>query len=122
MDPDPATSGPATTGPAGDTGMVTVGDPDDGGSNDPAVQMCLDQATNECEDCACMSCLPQLQACEQDPGCVAIRMCAQQSGCTGIECLGPCGDVINANGGALGPSAGLASALSDCVEGSCPAC
>ena len=126
-DPGPAgTSGPtdggdapppADSGPMGDS---ATGDPaDDAGG--PAAE-CLQQAANECETCACNTCLAQLQACEQDPGCVAIRMCAQQNMCTGIGCLGPCGDVIDENGGALGPSAGLARDLSECVEGGCPTC
>lgn len=121
------TGGPADGGddapPPADSGPV-----DDGGADDaaddaggPAAE-CLAQATNECETCACNTCLSQLQACEQDPGCVAIRMCAQQNMCTGIGCLGPCGAVIDEHGGAFGPSAGLASMLSDCVEGGCPAC
>jgi hypothetical protein len=79
-------------------------------------------AMDACEDCACNNCLPELMACQQDPGCVAIRMCAQEAGCTGIGCLEPCGDVINANGGAFGPSAGLASDLSDCYEAACGNC
>jgi hypothetical protein len=49
-------------------------------------------------------------------------MCAQENMCTGIECLGPCGDVIEANGGPFGESAGLASTLSDCYEAACPEC
>lgn len=117
------TGGPADGGddapPPADTGPVDDGGADDAGG--PAAE-CLAQAMNECETCACNTCLTQLQACEQDPGCVAIRMCAQQNMCTGIGCLGPCGAVIDEHGGALGPSAGLASMLSDCVEGGCPAC
>jgi len=122
-DPGPMTGGPSdggemTTGPMGDGGMP----PGDGGGGDPGLMECLDQAVNECENCACNNCLMQLESCEQDPGCIAIRMCAQQNMCTGLGCLGPCGDVIDANGGPLGPSAGLASTLSDCYEASCPGC
>jgi hypothetical protein len=69
-----------------------------------------------------MNCLAEVQACEMDPGCVEIRMCAQQNMCTGIECLGPCGTVIDDNGGPFGESASLASTLSDCYEGACPNC
>ncbi len=71
--------------------------------------------------CACQNCGCALEDCEDDSGCVAIRDCAQANGCSGIGCLGPCGDVINANGGVLGPSVGVASALSDCIEAAnCP--
>lgn len=121
------TSGPADGGgdapPPADDGMMDDGAADDAADDagGPAAE-CLAQATNECETCACNTCLAELQACEQDAGCVAIRMCAQANMCTGIGCLGPCGDVIDQNGGAFGPSAGLAKALSECVEGGCPAC
>ena len=140
-DGDPSASGPNDSGPSGEDGPQTTGDPsDDGaatsgpsgessgggagseGGGDPALMNCLDMAASDCEECACNNCLTQLMACQQDPGCVAIRMCAQQNMCTGIECLGPCGDVIDANGGAFGPSAGLASDLSDCYTGACPGC
>lgn len=116
--PPPPDDGPAPGDGAADDGAADDAGGDAGG---PAAE-CLAQAVTECETCACTTCLSQLQACEQDPGCVAIRMCAQQNMCTGIGCLGPCGDVIDEHGGALGPSAGLASTLSDCVEGGCPAC
>ena len=121
-DDDAATTGPADSGepPPGDSG--TPPPSDSGGTEDPGLMMCLDMAANDCEDCACMNCLSQLQACQADAGCVAIRMCAQQNGCTGIGCLGPCGSVIDANGGPFGPSAGLASTLSDCYTGACPGC
>lgn len=126
-DGPPVTTGPVDTGddgPAetGDDGPVETGDgPAETGDGGPA-QECLDMAANDCEVCACENCLPQLQACQMDPGCVEIRMCAQENMCTGIECLGPCGDVIDANGGAFGESASLASDLSDCYEGACPGC
>jgi hypothetical protein len=48
-------------------------------------------------------------------GCTAIRECAQANNCTGIECLGPCGDVIMM----YQNSVPLAQALSDCVDMGC---
>lgn len=137
-DADSEDDGPLETGPVDsgeDTTPADTGDdtgteddtgpsPTDGPSDDDggALDMCLDMAADACEECACNNCLPEVMACQADPGCVEIRMCAQEAGCTGIGCLGPCGDVINANGGPLGPSAGLASALSDCYEGACANC
>ena len=127
-DDDPTvTSGPVDSDDDGpiDTGEVDTGPGEEGpaeAGDDGPLQMCLDMAETECEDCACTNCLAEVQACQMDPGCVEIRMCAQENMCTGIECLGPCGAVIDANGGAFGESAGLASALSDCYEGACPNC
>ena len=31
------------------------------------------------------NCIEELQACEMDEGCKAIRMCAQETGCTGFD-------------------------------------
>ena len=103
-DDPPVTTGPADTGDEGpgdgeDTGNAEA--PEGSGGGD-ALQMCLDMADDECEDCACMNCLAEVQACEMDPGCVEIRMCAQENMCTGIECRGPCGPVIEENGGPFG--------------------
>ncbi|HWB81299.1 MAG TPA: hypothetical protein VG755_40330 [Nannocystaceae bacterium] len=103
-----------TSGAVTSAGETTTG-------ND-SLDHCLEEAATSCEECACNSCLPQLMACQEDPGCVAIRMCAQESGCTGIECLGPCGEVIDANGGPFGPSAGLASMVSSCYTDACDGC
>jgi hypothetical protein len=97
--------------PPGDSGGM-----DPSGGDNPA-DGCHAQATNACETCACDNCLSQLMACELDIGCVAIRICAQANNCTGIDCLGPCGTVIDNHGGPFGDAAGLATAVSDCVEG-----
>ena len=143
-DDDPSASGPADGGGDGDdagdddgagddgagTGGPSGGDagdddppPGDGdGGVDPSLMQCLDATTNACEECACNNCLTQVMDCQLDIGCVAIRICAQAHGCTGIDCLGPCGDVINDHGGPFGESVGLATALSDCYTGACPNC
>ena len=60
------------------------------------------------------------QACEEDPGCVAIRECAQENMCTGLDCLEVCGDVIDMYGGIASPSSALALALSGCIDAECP--
>lgn len=101
----------ATTMPSGDTG-----------SGDPVLDGCLDIAVDECQTCACNLCLDPLYACEQDPGCVAMRNCAEQAGCEGADCLEPCGAVIDMYGGPFGSSGALAIALSDCLSASCPIC
>jgi hypothetical protein len=51
-----------------------------------------------------------------------MRDCAEQAGCVGADCYEPCQGVIDQNGGPFGESAGLAVALSDCLEGACPVC
>ena len=57
------------------------------------------------------------------PGCVAIRSCAQQSGCTDtLSCYEACESVIDMHGGALGSSGTLAAELSECMENSCAVC
>ncbi len=106
-DPDPPSGSSSDTGE--EPGPST-------GEQDGALAVCLDEAVNECEVCACNNCLDELTACGADPGCVEIRVCAQQTGCTGLDCLNDCGDVIDGAGGPLGASAGLALMVSDCYE------
>lgn len=116
-DPDPTTttadpSATATTTTAPDTGMETGGD----------LEMCLGMVDpgDACGECACNNCLAELHDCQTDEGCTAIRMCAQEAMCGGIDCLGPCGDTINMYGGLGGPSAQKALTLSGCVDDNCP--
>lgn len=111
VDPDP-TEGPNTTTGAPDTGLDTGGD----------VEMCLMMVDpgDACGECACNNCLNELHECQQDEGCTAIRMCAQEAMCSGIACLGPCGDTIDMYGGLGGPSAQMALTLSGCVDDKCP--
>lgn len=99
----------SSSGDAPEPGNATDGE-------DPEVMACIEEAANDCEICACNNCLDQLLACQQDAGCVEIRMCAQETGCTGLDCLGACGDVIDGAGGPLGPSASQALMLSDCYD------
>jgi hypothetical protein len=108
------------TAPASDDGTTAA--EGDTGSGDPVLDACLDVAINECETCACNLCLDPLYACQQDPGCVAMRDCAEQAGCAGTECAEPCGAVIEMYGGYFGESATLALELSECLEPACPVC
>ena len=112
------TAAPTTT----ESSDATLGDGGGSSSEGPATEssgggsdapQCVDPAAG-CDACVCESCGAEVDACMADVGCVAITDCAQAMMCTGVDCLGPCGDVIEMHGGPLGPSATLASALSDC--------
>lgn len=81
--------------------------------------MMLDDPNDACGQCACTNCTMELQTCQADEGCTAIRQCAQDSMCSGVNCLGPCGDTINMYGGFMGESANKAIALGNCVSNSC---
>jgi hypothetical protein len=104
------------TGGMGQGGMGQGG----AGGGNAQLDACLMQAGNDpCAMCACNNCLDELAKCEMDMGCKAIRQCAQDNMCSGIDCAGPCGTVINMYGGFGGPSAMLAIALGQCVGMSC---
>lgn len=102
----------ADTGAATDTGAGSESGTGGGALN-------CDAPADECQTCVCDMCDKQLAACEADPGCVAIRDCAAENNCTGLDCLVPCGDVINANGGPAGESAMLAGEVGTCVGAMC---
>lgn len=112
-EPGTTTEEPGTTTEDTSTSTTTT-------TGDPVME-CLDNVNpgDPCGECACTECLEELQACEADPGCTAIRECAQESGCGGIDCLGPCGDVIQMNGGPFGPAGMLAQAIGTCVDMQC---
>lgn len=123
---DPATTtGPDdTTSPSSSSADTTAAsestaDPSEG----DLVAMCKMKANPQtaCSDCACENCREQVEACRADEGCTAIRKCAQDNMCSGVGCLGPCGDVINMYGGFGGMSAMLGIDLSNCVGESCVA-
>jgi len=109
----------ATTTTDGDTGTGTGTGNETGG--DPVQQciMMLDDPNDACGQCACSSCTMELQTCQADEGCTAIRQCAQDNMCGGFDCLGPCGDTIDMYGGFMGESAGKAIALGNCITNSC---
>lgn len=103
------TTAPDTT----TTTATTIADP-----TDPA-PACADLADSPCLECACRECADAFAACQADRGCVAIMACAAANGCLGVECLGPCADVIDEHGGPLSPSATAALTLSVCAEDKC---
>jgi len=116
--PDPDTTAPDTTSP--ETTAPETSETTDPSGGDPVEQckMMADPMT-ACSDCVCENCLEELQACQADEGCVAIRMCAEETGCTGIDCLGACGDVINMYGGIGGMSAMIGLQISMCLDQNC---
>lgn len=116
--PGGSESGPSETA-GGPSGTTSSGET----SGDPVYDGCLELAADACEICGCDMCLEPLYACEMDPGCVAMRECAQASGCSDVtSCYEACEDVINQHGGVLGDSAALALELSECLDASCPVC
>jgi len=122
---DPPTTGePATTtGPDATTttdATASTTDPGTTTGGDPVAQcLMMIEPGDACGECACNNCLEDLQACQADEGCTAIRMCAQDNMCGGIDCLGPCGATIDKYGGLGGKSAQLGLALSGCIDDSC---
>jgi hypothetical protein len=105
-------------GVGGDAGTgATSGAGGDGGTTS-----CEAQAQSDCDFCTCDSCPGEWDTCNADPGCAAIVECADQTGCSGIECyLGPCQSVIDANGGPFGDSSSLAQELGTCrSDANCP--
>jgi hypothetical protein len=130
-----STGTPASSGSGGDTGSGGTGATGgDGSGGDPgaggngALAECKEQAmTNpnpRCADCACDNCLAELQECEADPTCVALRTCAQANDCCDEICvLLNCGDELEAAGGVGGPGTNKVTAVRDCTEAaSCNCC
>ena len=136
MDPTMASDPTGTSTPtsttmdptgASETMEETTGGPACDNTDQATIDMCVMGAMGmpdycpEVGDCNCGSCACELAACQADEGCTAIRECAQEMGCLGIECLEPCGDVIEMYGGVAGPSGMIGLMLSACVEASgCP--
>ena len=120
-----AMTSPATEGNDDNVDSTGAGcDPNDQAAIDQCIAMGAAQGTcAEVSECNCTNCVCELANCEADPGCTAIRQCAQETGCSGTDCLdaSTCGEVIDANGGVVGTSAGIALALSMCNAGAgCP--
>ncbi|HEX7670982.1 MAG TPA: hypothetical protein VF395_15410, partial [Polyangiaceae bacterium] len=82
------------------------------------VDQCVASAQSDCERCVCKSCNTSLDGCFQDPGCPLILQCANQTGCTGIDCYGPstCQSVIDKFGGIGSASVNLAIPLFGCAQ------
>ncbi|MBW2452909.1 MAG: hypothetical protein JRI68_00265 [Deltaproteobacteria bacterium] len=78
--------------------------------------------TDPCMCCVVYNCEAEGTACCNEPGCMAIAMCVFDAGCSGMECLGPCGQVIQENGGITGAPVQAAQAVGDCVEVPCATC
>jgi hypothetical protein len=128
----------------------------------PPPSICDDPA-GDCDECACTNCAPQVDACEHATGvamagpavgtslatlCMAFVRCAQDTGCSGLQCY--CGPGVDLGtclgGGAFGAcleemenaaetevpttlvgrqgnsafALGLATSLLNCTEAACP--
>ncbi len=119
--PDTGTALDAGEVPPMDAGSVAVdaGEP----ATPPTPEaMCLERAVDTCQECGCRSCLAPLEACEAEPGCIEIRDCAEEAGCSGVRCAGPCGDVIREHGGVFGDAIEVLTELGDCMNAQCPGC
>lgn len=109
-----------SSGSTGTTSATTIASPETSGPPTDPYDACLAQADGiECGACMCDKCLEEYTACAADRGCAAIEMCAAEVGCNDAQCLDPCGDVINMNGGIGGESLQLALLLSNCFNNSC---
>lgn len=91
------------------------------GGSGGATNDCLDQARTDCNFCTCDNCFEEWQDCSNDAGCIAVANCATAAGCSGAECMGPCRNVIDQNGGPRGKSVRLALAVGTCQAASCAA-
>jgi hypothetical protein len=111
------TGGSGGVGAFGGTGGVI------GSGGSAGADMCAAEANSVCEKCACTSCFGDITACFADSGCPAILSCANQTGCSGIDCLQPstCETIIDQFGGISGSSVGLALPLFSCLQqAACP--
>jgi hypothetical protein len=107
-----------TGGFAGAGGVSTggVGGGTSGGAGGATPEQCVSQARSDCEACACKGCFQQLVPCFQDEACPLILQCANQTHCTGTDCLNPdtCGPLIQKYG--IGsPGVSLAVSLFGCI-------
>ncbi|MEZ4373076.1 MAG: hypothetical protein AB7S68_16010 [Polyangiaceae bacterium] len=105
----------AEGGFGGDAGFGGSGAAGSGGAGDD----CLAVAADDCDVCTCDGCRAEWDACQDDMGCIAIVDCAKAAGCSGAQCLGPCGQVIQQNGGVQGQPAQLALGLGTCQSTTC---
>ena len=117
-------SGCRTRGGVGET-------PPDSGPMDPeACRAAIPNFDPACASCVCDACTQAMQDCSADPGCVAIRTCAQKALCSpycfyvpnGDYNAAPCYAVLNENGGPNAPSGSLFLAVWDCQTGASCAC
>jgi len=75
-----------------------------------------------CELCVATSCTTEALACCEQPGCLDIISCAQDTGCSGLDCYAPetCKDVIDSAGGPI-TATQFAQPLGDCAIANCSA-
>jgi len=122
VDPTTTTVDPDTGEP--DPGSTGAPDPDTTGDTTSApdpIAACKaeEDPPTACHDCICDNCYENYQACVNDEGCTAIRGCAEETGCMGLDCLDSCGPVIDMYGGFLGMSAKIGLDLNQCLGDNC---
>ena len=92
--------------------------PDEPDFTPPIVDECAD-AGDPCDVCTCRLCAQELEECLADPRCEAVLLCAQRTGCSGIDCLDVCSDEIDNAGGVFGGAVQNAQAVGDCRDDEC---
>jgi hypothetical protein len=115
------TGGTGTIGGAPSGGFGAVGAV---GGSGGIVDLCVNNAPTACERCLCNSCSGQLDACFADVGCALIFACAQETGCTGLNCYqaATCKPVIDEFGGLTGGSVREVFSLASCSATSGASC
>jgi len=95
-----------------------------GGATAGIVEACQVLASNACDQCLCTTCASPVIECFSNFGCALILACAQQSGCTGLDCYSAstCRPVIDQFGGLKGKAMSDVLALLNCSVSSQAAC
>jgi CubicO group peptidase (beta-lactamase class C family) len=68
----------------------------------------------EMHGCICDQCAPEMLDCHANESCQEILKCALEVECRGIECAGPCAEVIARVGGVQGAGVALGLRVSEC--------
>jgi hypothetical protein len=89
------------------------------GGGNPSSQCYPVTTSTPCNACVNDHCPVELDTCQLDVGCNAICECAEMNMCSGANCLGPCGMVIEMHGGPNGSGVVLALNLSECISFNC---
>ncbi|MBV1861893.1 MAG: hypothetical protein KUG77_25960 [Nannocystaceae bacterium] len=98
---------------------------------DPGLCPAFDELSVACLECASEACASAFDACCGDPGCAPVAACAMRTGCVHFECYDPdvCQTEIDAAGGPMSASIGLAAGWGECMgqavtarKGACRVC
>ncbi len=107
----------SSTGTAGAGGSFGAGGGGQGGGT--GGNFC-GNLSDPCGHCMCLACPGEWQACNADPGCLAIGDCIRRNNCRN-NCYQPsfCQGVIDSNGGPSGASYNRVLSLGSCSMSSC---